>query len=480
MAEGLRRKSLRGFGWAFGQQAGSQLSRMLFSILLARILSPEDYGLIGLGILCYNFLQILATFGIGDGLIQFRRDADPAELATLFRLHASLALATASLLYLAAPLVAGWYGMEALTPVMRLLALNFVFSIGVVVPKAILEKSLRFEVVARRAVPATLLSGLFALAAAHAGWGIYSLVVLYMAEPAILALSLLPWIPRARPAPLREVLPVLRYSWKLSLAGVLGFIGKNIDAAVIGKWIGPAQLGLYQLGFRLTRVPTQNLAAVLDRVLFPAYSTIQDDKPRMGAAYARVLRAMSLLILPAMTFAALSLETLVPLLLPTRWLPAIPVMQVFCVLAIVQTMGRGMNAVIQALGRSDIVLVWVFFTAPANIAAVALSAGHGIVAVALALVTVRLLIQLGQQHVIARLLDMPYKRLLLAELSGLPLAILLQTGHGMMLRLGWNPWLRLGGLLLLIFLPPAWILARHGRAGAWEWLIGAPRPTLNG
>jgi len=472
VAESLRRNSLAGLGWAFGQQAGSQLSRVVFSILLARILSPADYGLLGLGLLCVNFLQILSTFGLGDGLIQLGRQAEEAELAALFRLHATLALGTACLLALAAPAVAAWYRLEDLTDILRLLALTFVFSIGVVVPRAALEKRLRFQTVARRAVPATLLSGLLALAAAHAGWGVYSLVVLALAEPALLAISLLPWIPRARPAPLRQLLPVLHYSWKLSVAGVVGFVGKNIDAVVIGRWIGPRDLGLYQLGFRLTRLPSQNLAGVLDRVLFPAYASIQDDRPRVARAYVRVLRGMSWLMFPLMTLAAFSLERLAPLLLTHKWDGVVPVMQVFCVLAVVQTMGRSMNAVIQALGRSDVVLVWVFFAAPLNIAAVALSARWGILAVAVALVATRLLIQLGQQHVIARLLGVPHGRLLRAEFAGLPFCLALAGLQGLTGLAGWHPWLRLSVLSLATLLPPALLLAARGRQGALAWLAG--------
>jgi PST family polysaccharide transporter len=475
VARELRGGIVRGLGWAFGQQAGSQLLRMAFSILLARVLPPSDYGILGLGVLCLNFLQILSTFGLGDGLIQSGRRAGPGELAALFRLHALLALGAALLLVLAAPGIAAWYRMDALSPVLRLLALSALLSVGVVLPRATLEQAMRFDVVARRALPATLLSGLLALWAAHAGWGVYSLVLLYLAEPALMALGLLPWIPRGRAAPLCEVLPVLNYSWKLSLAGMLGFVGKNIDAAVIGKWIGTAQLGLYQLGFRLTRLPAQNLAEVLDRVLFPAYASIQDDRRRVALAYARVLRGLSLLVLPLMTLAALSLEPLVPLLLRGAWLEAIPVMQVFCALAMVQTMGRSMNAVIQALGRSDVVLAWVFFTAPLNVVAVALSARRGILAVALALVATRLAVQLGQQHVVARLLGTPWRRLLRAEFSGLPLALALLGAHWALVAAGWRPWPRLV-LETLVLLTPALLLAiRRGRRGAWEWLTGGAR-----
>jgi teichuronic acid exporter len=470
MAESLRRSSLRGLGWAFGQQAGSQLIRVLVSILLARVLSPSDYGLVGLGLLCVNFLQILSTFGLGDGLIQAGRRAEPGELAMLFRLHGLLALLCATLLFLAAPWVAAWFQREELTGLLRMLAPAFLLSVGVVLPRASLEKQLRFETVARRAVPATILGGLAALAAAHAGWGVHSLIVLALAEPAILSLSLLPWIPRERPAPLARVGHVLRYSWKLALAGVVGFAGKNIDAVVIGRWIGPRDLGLYQLGFRLTRLPSQNLAAVLDRVLFPAYASIQDDLARVARAYARVLRGMSWLLFPAMAVAAASLEWLAPLLLTSKWDGVVPVMQVFCALAVVQTMGRSMNAVIQALGRSDVVLSWVFVTAPINVLAVALTARWGILAVAGALVAARLAIQLGQQHVIARLLGVPHGRLLRAEFAGLPLALLQAGLYALGAWAGWHP-LALSALVAGAFLLPAGVLVwRRGARGALSWL----------
>ncbi len=472
MAESLRRKSLAGLGWAFGQQAGSQLSRVVFSILLARVLSPSDYGLLGLGLLCVNFLQILSTFGLGDGLIQLGRKADESELVTLFRLHAVLALAATGLLFIAAPWVAAWYHLEGLTNVLRLLAFNFVFSIGVVIPRAVLEKTLSFRTVARRAVPATLASGLLALWAAHAGWGVYSLVVLAMAEPALMAFSLLPWIPRGKPAPLARLRSVLQYSWKLALASALGFIGKNIDAVVIGRWIGPAQLGLYQMGFRLTRLPTQNLAAVLDRVLFPSFSSIQSDHVRVARAYSRVMRGLSLLTMPLMTVVAFSLGTIIPLLLTGTWLEAIPVMQVFCVMAMIQTLGRGKNAIVQALGRSDLVLVWVFLAAPVDILTVALSARHGILAVATWLVIVRGGVELIQMVVIARLLETPFRHLALSAAAGLPLALAL-TGLALLLEgLGWPAALRLGLLAVAASLPLLVLVAVKGQRGALAWLVG--------
>lgn len=474
--DSLRSRSLAGFGWAFGQQAGSQALRMVFSVLLARILTPADYGLIGLAVLCLNFLQVLSRFGIGEGLIQGGKALDGPLLARLFRFHLTLSAAMAGLLALAAPFVASFFEQPALTPLLRLLALNFLLLAGQVVPRSILEQQLRFDAVARRALPATLLSGVLALAAAWAGWGVYSLVVLYMVEPAVQALLLVRWIPRGKPAPFAGILPVLKYSWKLTLAGVIGFAGKNVDTAIIGKWIGAADLGLYQLGFRLTRLPVQNLAGVLDRVLFPAYATIRDQPERIARAYASVLRGMSRMMLPLLVWGAFALETAVPLLLPEAWHPAVPVMQVFCLIAMVQTLGRGMNAVIQALGRSDVVLVWVFFAAPVNVLAALAGARGGILAVAWALAGARLLVHAGQQVVIARLLRAPASGLFAAELAGLPVALLLLATRAACGATGLPAAASLALTTAELALLGGWLLRSRGLAGAWGWLSGGASP----
>lgn len=468
----LRRRSLVGFGWAFGQQAGSQALRMVFSILLARILSPADYGLIGLAVLCLNFLQVLSRFGIGEGLIQGGDEIDGPVLSRLFRFHLTLSAAMTVLLVLVAPLVAGFFEQPQLTDLLRLLALNFLLLAGQVVPRSILERRMQFDTIARRALPATLLSGLLALLAAWAGWGVYSLVVLYMADPALQALLLLPWIPRDAPAPFARIRQVLSYSWKLTVASSIAFVGTNVDTAIIGKWIGPADLGLYQLGFRLTRLPVQNLAGVLDRVLFPAYSSISSQPDRIARAYISVLRGMSILMLPLLAWGAFSLPTVVPWLLPETWHSAIPVMQVFCLIAMVQTLGRGMNAVIQALGRSDVVLIWVFVIAPANILAALIGAQGGILGVAWALALSRIVTHTGQQFVIARLVGTPVAGIFAAELAGLPVALLLVAT-----RLACN-WLSVPGTASFILLTlelailSGLLLRLRGTKGAWAWLTG--------
>jgi len=472
MAAELRRRSLAGLAWAFAQQGGSQLLRLVFSILLARILSPADYGLIGLALVCLNFLQVLSRFGVAEGLIQGGDALDGPALSRLFRFHLAVSAATALALVAAAPWVAGFFAEPRLTPLLRLLALNFLLLAGQTVPRAILERRMAFAAVARRALPATALAGAAALAAAHAGWGVWSLVVLTMVEPAVQALLLARWIPRERPAPLARIRPVLAYSWKLTLAGAVGFVGKNLDTAIIGKWIGAADLGLYQLGYRLTRLPVQNLAAVLDRVLFPAYATLREQPGRMARAYAAVLRGQSRAMLPLLAWGAFALETVVPWLLPETWHAAIPVMQVFCLIALVQTTGRAMNAVIQALGRSDVVLGWVFVAAPVNALAVLAGSRGGILAIAWALAAARLLVHAGQQLVVARLLRTPPRRLFAAELAGwAPAALLLATRLALGLAgAGRNAVfaaLTLAGLALA-----GALLWRRGPRGAFDWLCG--------
>jgi O-antigen/teichoic acid export membrane protein len=474
MSESLRTRSFKALIWAFLQQGGSQLIRFVFSILLARQLSPEDYGLMGLALLVYNFLQVISRFGLGEGLVQAGR-LNAARQTTLLLAHGLFSLLGAALCWLAAAPVAAWYEAPGLEPMIRLLSLSFIFSIGVIVPRARLEKDLRFDTVTRRALPASLLASITALAAAHAGWGATSLILLVLVEQLALAIGLLPWLPRSRPAPARELAPVLRYSWKLSLAGIFGFIGKNLDTALIGKWIGKTELGFYNLGFRLTRLPAQNLAAVLDRVLFPAFSSIKDDKPRIASAYGRALRALSLLVIPSFTLVLFMVAPLVPRVLGDTWQAAVPVMQVFCLLAMVQTMGRSMNAVIQALGRSDIVLMWVFLSAPANMLAVWFSASQGITAVAWTLLAVRLAIHLFQLIVVTRLLGRGWFELLGKEAAGLPAAILISLLMWGLKSIAGAESLFLPGAALLLGAASVVTILVIGPRVCWRWLNGEAR-----
>jgi O-antigen/teichoic acid export membrane protein len=476
VAESLFNKSLHGFKWAFSQQLGSQLIRVSFSILLARILSPAEFGVVGLASVIYYFLLIVSRFGISEGLIQAGK-LSTEKLAALFKLNLIFSVITAIIFFISADWVSGFYAEPQLKNVIRLLSLNFIFTAFIITPRARLEKELKFKVVTKLALPAISMACLMAVLAALSGWGVYSLVVMYLAENLFLAIGYLRHLPRAKAAPLSEIKSIIGYSWKMALAGTIGYIGKNMDTMLIAKWIGATDLGIYNFSYRLTRLPTQNFAAILDRVLFPAYSTISNDLQRVASAYCRALECVSRIIIPAMAVAIVILPPLVEVLLGDQWSPAIPVMQIFCLLAIIQSLGRGTSAVIQALGRSDVVLIWVFIVAPANILAVFLTARHGIIAVATGLVVIRTIIFLVQQFVIAKILKSSSIRLYLADAAGILPAILLGALLYLVVGIFSNAYSQLMIAGIILSLLSIICLRVFGREKIWSFLTDAKVKT---
>jgi teichuronic acid exporter len=472
VAESLFNKSLNNLKWAGSQQLISQFIRTIFTILLARILSPTEFGIVGLATVIYYFLLIVSRFGIADGLIQ-AKNLDEEKFAALFKLNISIALAAGLLFFMAAPWIADYYNQVDLKNVIRLLSLNFLFNAIIVAPRARFEKDLRFNIIAKMALPAVALASFLAVLAATAGWGVYSLVVLYLSENFILALGYIRFRPKAKAAPFSEIRSILSFSWKMALSGTIGYIGKNIDTLIIAKWIGPVDLGLYNFSYRLTRLPTQNFAAILDRVLFPIYSTIQTDLVRLSNAYHRALQCVSRIIIPSMAVAIVVLPPIVDLLLGDQWKVAIPVMQIFCLLTIIQSIGRGNNAIIQALGRSDIVLSWVVFVTPANILTVYFTARHGIIAVALGLVIIRALILLLQQVVIANLLKTSPLKLFTKDVAGLIPAIGLGSLLYASIALIDQPLLEILTITSVLALLVGGALLVFGKKTIWNYFTGS-------
>ncbi len=414
----LVEKALKGLSWGLVERFGTQFLRILFSIVLARLLAPEDFGLISLAMILYNFLQIIAKFGIGDGIIQ-ARNLKPPNIVLLFRINLLLSIICSGVVFYFAPVFSAFLGNSSLEIIIKIMSLNFLFSALVNIPRAMLEKQLQFKKVAIFALIAATISGMVAIISAFWGAGFYSLVLYNLSGIVILAVLYLPWLPRGVSAPISAVKTTLNYSWKLSLAGCVGFIGKNIDVYLIGRWLGAYNTGLYSMSYRFTRLPVQNFAGIIDRVLFPVFSSINDDVIRIRRGYLKVLRGMSRIIFPSMTILFFLLPAVIPYLLGSKWINAILVMQIFCVLSITLSLGRCIHSVLQSLGRSDIVLAWVFVSTPINILAVWVAVPYGIQYVATSILLSRLTIHLFQQYIVCRILNLNFTDLLKAELAGL-------------------------------------------------------------
>ncbi len=322
------RQALAGVRWgALGLlfNTGVQLGLMA---CMARLLAPADFGLMALALAALNLLAYAGQSGLAPALVQ-RPELDTPTQRLAWTLALLLSLACAGLTVLLAPFVARWAGQPPLAQVLQVLALQLPLSAMAVVATALLRRALRFKALAAMdALSYVVGYGLVGLAAAWAGWGVWALVAAQLGQVSMqAALALALARPDCRLSLQGDWRGLLGYGGRHALIGLVELVGGNADTAVIGRALGEASLGFYSRARLLAQLPTEKLAGIIGRVLFPLLASAQADRVRVGEAL-----ALGALLIGALG-AALSLgvsaaaEPLVQLLLGPQWQAAVPVLE---------------------------------------------------------------------------------------------------------------------------------------------------------
>lgn len=385
--KGLRGHVARGLTWTVVDTWGRQLLNLLIFILLARLLTPADFGLVALAAVFVAFFQLIVDQGLGDALIQ-KPNLARSHLDTAFwaALLTGVAL-TAIGIVLAGP-VATLLEEPGLTGILQALSLTFLPAAGSSIQIAILRREFRFRGLAMRAIISTAAGGIAGVGLAFYGAGAWALVGQQLVTAVVSLLVL--W----RASPWR---PTLEVSWtdfrdlfgfgvKVVGSDVLNFLSRNVDNLLIGVVLGTVPLGFYSVGYRILTVTQNMLVNVARRVAFPAFSRLQSDPPRMGRAYFQVTRVAAAVILPGYTGLALIAPEMTTLIFGHRWEASGPVAAMLFLIGPVLTVQAFSGAYLNAHGDPGVVLRFRFISTVTNVVGFAIAVWFGILAVAAAFV----------------------------------------------------------------------------------------------
>jgi O-antigen/teichoic acid export membrane protein len=336
--------------WGSGAMA---VLKLVVLVLLTRLLSPADFGLVSAALIVISFSLIFSQLGLGPALVQ-RPVLEPRHVSTAFLASAGLGLLFGATIWLAAPLIAQFFRMEHLTPVVRWLAVIFPIAGTAAVPDSLLQRELRFRLIANRDVFAYAVSyGGVGVVLALLGWGVWALVAAQLTQHVVrttILLSAAPPLLRARPT-WASLLELMKYGAGLSAARIGVLLGNQADNLVVGRWLGAVALGLYSRAYQLMSVPTALFGDVLDKVLFPTMARVQDDRRRLASAYLQGTALIALVTLPAGVVAAVLAPDLVPVAFGRRWEAMIPPFQVLALGMMFRTSYRMSDSLSRATGR---------------------------------------------------------------------------------------------------------------------------------
>ena len=357
MPNSLKQKAAKGVLWSTVERFSVQGVQFLIMIVMARLLTPHDYGIIGMLAIFLAVSQSLIDSGFSQALIR-KQDRTEIDNNTVFYFNIVVSALLYVILYVSAPFVADFYDTPQLCPVMRVVCLGIMFNSLAVVQRALLTIRIDFKTQAKAALTAAVTSGVVGIAMAYHGFGVWSLVTQQLLNLVIntgLLWLLSKWRPR------------LVYSWqsfhelfafgsKLLASGLLDTIYRNIYPIVIGKLFSASSLGHYTRAHQFSEFPSSNLTGIIQRVTYPVLCEIQDDDERLSDIYRRFLKLSAFVIFPLMVGLSSVAQPFVNIMLGQQWDFCGQLLQIICFAMMWYPIHAINLNLLQVKGRSDLFL----------------------------------------------------------------------------------------------------------------------------
>lgn len=353
----LRKRTVSGVLWTFTQQVSVQLINFVISVILARILLPAEFGLIGMLSVFMAIGISLTDSGMTSSLIR-KNDADQKDYSTVFFINLIFSIIVYCIVFLCGPLIADFFRQPILSPLVRLYAVSFIIRAFVGVQTTRLTKQMKFKVQMMMQIPSVIIGGVVGIILANMGYGVWSLVWMNLIQTTLFTIQ--HWIFSGwRPDWIIDRATLgfhLKYGYKLTISGLLDTIYKNAYNIIIGKFFAASQLGYYTRAKSIQMLPVVNIGAALDKVTFPMFASIKDDDVKLKSAYRKLMHQVIFWIAPVMVLLALIAQPLFVLLFTAKWLPAVPYFQILCFAGILYPIHSYNLNILKVKGRTDLFL----------------------------------------------------------------------------------------------------------------------------
>lgn len=375
----------RGLVWSSGSRAIGQLLQFGSSIVLARLLTPRDFGLIATVYIFAGLASLLKDMGIASSIVR-KRHVSQADLATAFWINALVGVGFTLVVGALGPVLASLYDAPELVALMWLVGVTFTISVHAV-PIALLERRMEFRRIARVDVAAFVLGAAAAMTAAANGLGYYSLIVSPIVQALVMSVCFIR-MTRFRPhgfidrAAAREL---WAYTGGYTGANLLTYVRSNVDGLIVGKMLGQSALGYYGRGMVLVSMPLAQVNTVLHRVMLPTLSRLRDDRKRLARVYLSTVAVVCVAAGAGMAVLAAVADILVPVIWGQQWLPVVPVVQWLAVAGALQVAAVPTGWICEVEGRTGLLMQLTMLTTTVTVAGIFVGVQFGIVGVAVAL-----------------------------------------------------------------------------------------------
>ena len=357
MSESLKEKAVKGVGWSFIDNIANQGITFLVGIILARILSPAEFGILGMITIFIAISNSIIDSGFSNALIR-KTDAKRIDYNTVFLFNLAVSVLFYGLLYLSSPAISRFFKEPQLISITRVMGLLLFINAFGIIQRTLLVKRVDFKTQTKVSVIASLGSAVVGIGMALMGYGVWSLVGQQLSRQFLNTLFL--WVfNNWRPVlefSKRSFKELFGFGSKLLLSGLLDTIYRNIYYIIIGRFYSAAQLGQYTRAEQFNNAFSSNLTSVVQRVSYPVLSSIQDEPERLRDAYRKVIRSSMLITFACMLGLAATAKPVILLLIGEKWLVAVRFLQIICFSGMLYPLHAINLNILQVKGRSDLFL----------------------------------------------------------------------------------------------------------------------------
>lgn len=357
MKNGFKSKILSGLVWTFAERICAQLVSFIISIILARLLLPEEYGVITLVLVFINIANVFVTDGFGQSLIQ-KNDADKKDFSTIFTISIVLSIILYIFLFFSSTYIAKIYDIPLLSPIIKVLSLKIPISALSTMQHAYVSKNMLFKKFFYSTLFGTLISGCIGIFMAYLGFGVWALVAQYLLNTCIDTLVLfftIPWKPSFS-FPTKNTKPLIKYAWRLTAMGLINTGYSELRNIMIGKKYTTSELAYYNRGDQFPSLVIKNVNTSIGNVMFPVFSKINDNIEELKRIGRKTMKMTTFIIFPLLIFLFMMAKPIVNVVLTDKWLLCVPFLQVNCLFWMTQPLQTTNLQIIKATGRSDLCL----------------------------------------------------------------------------------------------------------------------------
>lgn len=359
MAEqGLKDKTVKGVGWSAIDNVAQYAVTFIVGIVLARLLSPDDYGLIGIISIFTAVCTSLINGGFGSALIR-KKDVTDDDYNTAFIVNLGMSLLLYIVIFICSPFIAKFFNRHELVILTRVSSLGMIIGALALVQQTRLTKRIDFKTQTKITLFASVTSGFIGIVMALLGFGVWSLVAQALTVQGLKTILLWffnHWVPRLRFSK-RSFQDLFGFGWKLMVSNVLDTVWKELYQVVVGKFYSPGTLGQYTRAKGFAQLFSSNLTTVIQRVTYPVLSDIQDDKTRMVSAYRRIIKITMFITAVSMLSLGAVSEPLIYCLIGPKWNEAATYLPLICIGSSLYPLQAINLNMLQVQGRSDLYLV---------------------------------------------------------------------------------------------------------------------------